>query len=264
MGYYSLVKPDPRIGRADTDIVVDKRYGNLGVALLLLTSLPAQPILADAALQDLIEISSTHLQVRPDSFTALLNRAKCYLRLNQNALALNDIKTAEGFSDDIETAYLLGEYFVAEKQYQNAVLAFSKYLTRYPAHTPSIHGRAIANNRLDLTDRSIRDYQHLLSVSKNHSRITIPDLSWLEASIEPYGIYMEHKTLDRGMENLGLLASLQILAIELEIRKNDFKQALARHEILKPWLGNMPRRKNRHRQISEKLSAETIKKDSSN
>lgn len=241
-----------------------KKFNNPGFALLLLVSFPVEPVLADASLQYLIETSSTHLHNRPDNFTALLNRAKHYLRLNKNSLALSDIKAAEGFSDDIETAYLSGLYFVAENQYQNAVLAFSKYLTRYPVHTPSIHGRAKANKQLGLTERSIWDYQYLLSVSKKHSPDYYLELSTLESTVEPYGIYMALKTLDRGMENLGLLVSLQTPAIALEISRNDFEQALARHETLKPWLGETPQWQNRHQQISENLIAETIKKGSTN
>jgi hypothetical protein len=70
---------------------------------------------------------------------------------------------------------------------------------------------------------------------------------------------MALKTLDRGMENLGLLVSLQTAAIVLEINRNDFQQALARHETLKPWLGETPLWKNRHKQLSENILTEAVK-----
>ncbi|MCP4335056.1 MAG: hypothetical protein GY785_20570 [Gammaproteobacteria bacterium] len=124
-----------------------------------------------------------------------------------------DIEAAERFSDQIEVAYVLGLYFVAEDQHQQAIHAFGQYLTRFPVFTPAIYGRAKAHAKLGLIELSIRDYQYLLSASKEHSPDYYLELARLESTLEPYGLHLALRSLDRGIESLGLLVSLLMAAL---------------------------------------------------
>jgi hypothetical protein len=75
----------------------------------------------------------------------------------------------------------------------------------------------------------------------------------LQSTLEPGGIRLALKSLDRGIENLGLLVSLQAAAIEYEMQRKAYRMALARHETLRPWLGNTEQWKLRQQQLAAKL-----------
>ena len=227
----------------------------LSLTLGVLLALQAGPTLAHASLDELIEYTSDLVNRKPDDPEILLNRARLRLKQGNTELALSDIKAAEAYADQADTAYVLGLYFVAEAQHRLAIDAFGKYLSRYPGYTPAILGRAKAHAALGQTDLSIRDYQYLLSVSKVHSPDYYLELARLESRLEPYGIHMALKSLDRGMENLGLLVSLQAAAIEFELERKAYHMALARHETLRPWLGKTEQWKLRWQQLSARSLA---------
>jgi tetratricopeptide (TPR) repeat protein len=218
--------------------------------VLLLSAFSVEPAFAHASLDELIEYTTELVGSKPGNSRALLHRARLHLKQGDAAHALKDIEAAERFSDHIEVAYVLGLYFVAEDQQQEAIQEFSQYLTRFPVFTPAIYGRAKAHAKLGLIELSIRDYQYLLSVSKEPSPDYYLELARLESTLEPYGIQLALRSLDRGIESLGLLVSLQAEAIKFELLRENYSAALARHETLEPWLGQTPQWKMRKEQIS--------------
>jgi tetratricopeptide (TPR) repeat protein len=224
----------------------------LFVLMPLLSAFSVEPAFAHASLNELIEYTTDLVGSKPGNPRALLRRARLHLRQGNASHALKDIEAAERFSDHIEVAYILGLYFVAEDQHQEAIHSFSQYLTRFPVFTPAIHGRAKAYAKLELIDLSIRDYQYLLSVSKEHSPDYYLELARLESTLEPYGIHLALKSLDRGIESLGLLVSLQTEAIKFELLRKDYSAALVRHETLEQWLGKTPQWQMRKKQLSDR------------
>jgi tetratricopeptide (TPR) repeat protein len=225
------------------------------LTFLLLVVLPVEPVLAHASLSELIEHTTDLLSSEPDNPATLLDRAKFRLKQGDNALALSDINAAEHNSDAVNVDYVRGLYFLAEDQPQQAIDAFGKYLGRYPGYTPAIHARAKIYAALGQTEMSIGDYQYLLSVSKVPSPDYYLELSRLQSTLEPGGIQLALESLDRGMETLGLLVSLQAAAIEFELQRKDYRMALARHETLRPWLGSTQQWKLRQQQLTAKLPA---------
>jgi len=96
-----------------------------------------------------------------------------------------------------------------------------------------------------------------LSVSSKPSPDYYLELARLESTRVPCGLQLALKSLDRGIARLGPLVSLQSAAIDFEIERGDYRQALARHETLRPWLGKTSQWQYRHRQLAEKLSVTT-------
>jgi tetratricopeptide (TPR) repeat protein len=225
----------------------------LFVITLLLSIQASNPAFAHAPLADLIEYTTSLLASKPGDSRALLNRARLRLKQGDASNALNDIEAAERFSDQIDVAFVRGLYFVAESQYENAIREFSRYLARYPAYTPAIHARAKAYAKRNLVEPAIRDYQYLLSVSKVPSPDYYLELARLESTLQPHGLHQSLRTLDRGIERLGTLVSLQMEAIKVEILRKDYPAALARHESLEPWLGKTQQWKLRKQELSDKL-----------
>ncbi len=223
--------------------------------VLLLSALSVGPAVANASLDELIEYTTSLVGSEPGNPETLLKRARLHLKQGNTSLALKDIEAAERYSDHVEVAYILGLYFIAEDQQHKAVDAFSEYLARYPVYTPAIYARAKANAKLGFTELSIRDYQYLLSVSKLHSPDYYLEIARLEATLEPYGIYLALRSLDRGIESLGLLVSLQKEAIKFELLREDYSAALARHESLEPWLGKTQQWEIRKKELADKLLA---------
>lgn len=225
-------------------------------ALFLFTATCLEPVQAHGSLDELLEHFSQLISGEPDDYKNLLDRAKIQLRRGNKELAFNDIRAAAEISDETEVAYVLGLYHIAGNNQQAAVAAFSTYLARYPEHIPSIHNRAKCHNALGLTAQSVSDYEHLLNTSKQHSPDYYLELARVQSSIETDGIDQALKSLDRGMEKLGILVSLQNEAIQLEINRENYRKAMARHETLKPWLGKTTPWLLRLKQLSEKLAAE--------
>ncbi len=223
--------------------------------VLLLPVFSVEPAFAHSSLDELIEYSTGLVDSTPGNSRALLKRARLHLKQGNASHALKDIEAAERFADHIEVAYVLGLYFVAEDRQEEAIHAFSEYLTRFPVYTPAIHGRAKAYAKLGLIELSIRDYQYLLSVSKEHSPDYYLELARLEATLEPQGLQLALRSLDRGIENLGLLVSLQTQAIKFELLRKDYSAALARHETLEPWLGKTAQWQMRKKQLSDRFTA---------
>jgi tetratricopeptide (TPR) repeat protein len=235
--------------------VISVKY--LASLIFLLAAFHAEAVFAHASLDELIEYTSDLVRGQPENPQALLNRARFELKQGDHAGALSDIETAERLSDRIEVSYVLGLYFVAEQQHQQAIGAFGDYLARYPGHTPAIQARAKAYEKLGETEKSIYDYQYLLSVSREPSPDYYIELARLESVLGPCGLHMALKSLDRGIAKLGVLVSLQSAAIDYEIDRGNYRLALARHETLRPWLGKTSQWQDRQRQLSEKLSSST-------
>ena len=225
-------------------------------ALLLLTAACLEPVQAHGSLDELLEHFSQLISGEPDDYKSLLDRAKIQLRQGNKEHAFNDIRAAAEISDETEVAYVLGLYHIAGNDQQAAVAAFSAYLARYPDHIPSIHNRARCHNALGLTAQSVSDYEHLLNTSKQHSPDYYLELARVQSSIETDGIDQALKSLDRGMKKLGILVSLQNEAIRFEINRGNYRQAMARHETLKPWLGKTSPWLLRQKQLSANLAPE--------
>lgn len=220
--------------------------------VLLLPVFSVEPAFAHSSLDELIEYTTDLVDSAPGNSRALLNRARLHIKQGNASHALKDIEAAERLSDHVEVAYVLGLYFIAEDQHQEAINAFSQYLTRFPAFTPAIYGRAKAYAKLELIELSIRDYQYLLSVSKEHSPDYYLELARLESAVEPQGLHQALRSLDRGIASLGPLVSLQAEAIKIELLLKDYSSALARHETLEPWLGKTAQWQMRKKQLSDR------------
>jgi len=222
-----------------------------GVILLVFSC--SGSVLAHGTHTDLIQKATFEIKRRPGDHAGWLDRAQLHIKQGDVTAGFNDIKVAETIAGEIEVAYVLGLYHVAIHHYAAAVKAFSQYLTRYPEHTASIYNRARAHKELGIVTAAISDYRYLLSVSNRPSPDYYLELARIESSVSPDGTILALKTLDRGIDKLGLLVSLQAVAIEYELSRKNYKKALARHESLKPWLGKTDKWLQRLKQLQQSL-----------
>ncbi len=225
-------------------------------ALLAFATLCPESLVAHGSLDELLQHFSQKIFRQPENHASLLDRAEIYLKRGNKELAFNDIQAAAEISDTIEVAYVLGLYHVAANDCQAATTAFSNYLARYPGHIPAIHHRAKCHATLGLTARSVSDYEYLLNTSKQHSPDYYLELARVQSSAEFGGIERALNSLERGMQELGILVSLQTAAIQHEINRGNYQDALARHETLKPWLGKTSQWQLRRKQLSRNLMAQ--------
>lgn len=227
--------------------------------LLLSTAFFFERAPAHGSHDEQLQHYSQQLLRQPGDHGILLDRAAVYLRQGNTALAFKDIQTAAKISDQTEAAYLLGLYHVAENDHQAALAAFSEYLARYPHHIAAIHHRAKCHTALGSTAGAISDYENLLDTSMQHSPDYYLELARVQSSVESGGIEQALKTLDRGMNKLGILVSLQTAGIQYEINRGNYRMAMERHESLKPWLGKTPQWRLRQKQLSRYLMVEINK-----
>jgi tetratricopeptide (TPR) repeat protein len=217
--------------------------------------------LAHDTIDEKLRQTSSDLSQDPLDQAVWLERAWLYLKHGDLDLARADIETAEMLAGDHEAAYLTGLYHLAKNDYPAAIEGFSQYLRRYPYHIPSLHKRARAHGKLQLTKQAIDDYQALIDISQKPSPDYYLELAAIEATLEADGLERALKSLNRGIDRLGPLVSLQNVAIGYDIARADYRSALRRHQSIQPWVGNTARWIRIQTQLADKLQAQNSGKD---
>ena len=228
--------------------------GYLIIAAALLPNPGMTTALAHGTHDELLEGVTREVVAQPENHKILLARARLHLKQGNTSLAIVDIEAAEKVAGAAEAAYVRGLYYFEVCNYQAATEAFSAYLLRYPGHIPSLLNRARANKQAGRINAAIDDYAKLLELSIHPAPDYYLEMARIEAEVKPGGIDHALSTIDRGIEKLGPLVSLQSVAIQYELDRKNYYQALLRHESLRPWIGHTAQWKQRHKQLSGNLS----------
>jgi tetratricopeptide (TPR) repeat protein len=212
--------------------------------------------LAHDTIDEQLRQASSELSSNPLDLAVRLERASLYLRHGDLDLAVADIEIAEMLGGHQDAAYVVGLYHLAKNDYPAAIQAFGEYLRRYPDHIPSLHKRAIAYGNLQLSKQAINDYQTLIGISKKPSPDYYLELAAIEATLKAGGLERALTSLNRGIDRLGPLVSLQNVAIGYDMARADYRGALQRHQSIQPWIGNTQRWITLEKQLTDKLTAQ--------
>jgi len=204
------------------------------VALLMIAaSLASGGGVASAhdGLAERIAALSAQIKQSPSSPSLLVKRAELYRENRQWSDALADLDGAERIDSTIAIVSLVRAHVHFErKNWPAAVDAATRFLSRQPDHAEARVVRARAYVRLGRRQEAAADFTSALGVRPQ------PDLYIERAkALEGPGrdaLGQALRSLDEGLARLGPIVTLELEAIDLELRLNRYDAALTRLDAI--------------------------------
>jgi tetratricopeptide (TPR) repeat protein len=190
-----------------------------------------------------LEHLNSKITQQPNSQTAHIKRAALYTRTGNYILAEKDFITAKTLGEVYLASYELGVYYFKTENHALAINQFDNYLKYFPNHYPALEYRAKTYIKMGDTKKAFEDFDAFLE----NSPYTNPGHYIAVAKIalsdtdrkDPIGDAIT--IIDSGISQTGNSPQLQSFAIELEISRNFFNQAITRHESLREITSASPR-----------------------
>jgi len=196
----------------------------IGVYLALLSSFA----LAHEGLHEQIRAVTAKIKRDPKNASLYLQRGELYRLHREWTRAAADYDRAARLRPDLKIIDLArGKMLFESGRFQRAKFILDRFLSQQPDHYEGLITRARVLNRLGLRSDAIEDFTHALAKSG------LPDTDlYIERAQVTAGD--EKRTdealigLDEGIKRLGPLVTLQLTAIDLELRRRNYDAALAR------------------------------------
>ncbi len=200
----------------------------LGKIICLVWLLVIYPVCA-AAHGDLhSQIAAVTLLIKKDPNNAklYLKRGELYRQHQDWEEALSDFNRAEKLNPELEEVlYARGRMFFESGQFELAKKELDKFLSSKHTHIEALITRARTLTRLKESQSAIDDFTNAINLSEKPS----PDLFVERAKADP-STDNAIKGLDEGIVQLGEIVTLEMFAIELELKRKGWDNALLRIE----------------------------------
>jgi len=182
---------------------------------------------AHDGLAERIAALSAQITQSPSSPSLLVKRAELYRENRQWSEALADLDRAERIDSTIAIVNLVRAHVHLErKNWPAAADAATRFISRQPDHADARVVRARAYVQLGRRQEAAADFTSALAVRPK------PDLYIERAkALEGSGrdaLGQALRSLDEGLARLGPIVTLELEAIDLELRLNRYDAALAR------------------------------------
>ena len=170
---------------------------------------------------------SAQIAQSPSSPSLYITRAELYRENRQWTDALADLERAERIDPTIAISNLVRAHVNLDRRnWQAAVDAASRFLARQPDHADAHVIRARAYARLGRRQPAAADFTSALAVR------ALPDIYIERARVQAQGSHASLEQavqgLDEGIGRLGAIVTLELEAIDLELRLSRHDAALAR------------------------------------
>jgi hypothetical protein len=206
------------------------RFGSRRVIATLAVTLCvvfARAAVAHDDLANQIAALTAQIAQQPRSAELLLRRAGLYRLQREWAASLADLDRAERLDPNLQTVDLIRAWLYFDKtEWLLAERSATRLLDRQPRHVTALLLRARARLRLGRRQPAIDDFGAALNERP------LPDvyLERARAIAEGTGGSVEQslRSLDAGVARLGPVVTLELAAIDLEMRLNRYDAALAR------------------------------------
>ncbi|HEX8253141.1 MAG TPA: tetratricopeptide repeat protein [Thermoanaerobaculia bacterium] len=200
---------------------------------LFVTMMTAASLLAHDGVHDQIATVTARIKEQPKNAALYLQRGELH-RLHESwAEARRDFDRAAKLDPALELVdFARGRMELEAGRTALAKKSLDKYIALHPEHAEARLIRARALVKLKRTAEAIGDYD----AAVKHMAKPSPDLyherAKVLAGMGPENVLVALRGLDEGMQVLGVLASLQQQAIELEVGAGRIDEALARLDTL--------------------------------
>jgi len=149
--------------------------------------------------------------------------------------ALHDYAHAEQLDSTLREVNLCrGALYVDSGEPAAALKELDRYLDGAPDHDRALRLRARAWQQLDDPRAAVRDWDHALAVTKRPTPDDYYERAKILAALGDEGTREALIGLDQGLERLGPVVSLAMLAIDLEVRIESYDAALERLDLIAP------------------------------
>jgi predicted Zn-dependent protease len=207
------------------------RSVRLALLTILCIGLGGRIALAHDGLAERIAALSAQIAQSPSSPSLLVKRAELYRENRQWSEALADLDRAEGIDSTIAIVNLVRAHVHFErKNWQAAADAATRFISRQPDHAEARTVRARAYARLGRRQAAAADFTSALAVRAQ------PDLYIERAKVLEGpgrdGLEQALQGLDEGLARLGPIVTLELEAIDLEMRLNRYDAALTRLDAI--------------------------------
>ena len=198
---------------------------------MLLISVLISPLAALGQADEREEIVTLTEQIRKDPNNSALYRRRGDLnRTVQNwDAAHSDYEqawTLDSKIDDID--FLKGRLFLEANWPTSAKVALDRFLAKHKNHVEALTARARALSKLGLTAASTADYSRALEFAPQAQPELYIERAQTLAAAGPESLNDAVQGLDEGLKKLGPVVTLQLAAIELEVRQKHYDAALTR------------------------------------
>lgn len=200
---------------------------------LFVTMMTAASLLAHDGVHDQIATVTARIKEQPKNAALYLQRGELH-RLHESwAEARRDFDRAAKLDPSLELVdFARGRMELEAGRAALAKKSLDRYIAVHPEHAEARLIRARALVRLNKTAEAIGDYDAAVKYTAKATPDLYHERAKVLAGIGPENVAAAVRGLDEGMQVLGVLASLQQQAIELELGAGRIEQALTRLETL--------------------------------
>jgi tetratricopeptide (TPR) repeat protein len=187
--------------------------------------------LAHGGLHERIAVLGEKIAAKPDSAELHFELAAVYCQHEEWTEALVEIeKTEELAPGKFPTALFRGQVASGFGRWEEALGQFDSFLTKAPGHAMAHLYRARVLMKLARLDEALTDYREAFRCNESPDADFVSEIADALVARQQAGEAL--RALDKSMERLGPVPSLQTRALELDLAAGRFDSALVRTEIL--------------------------------
>lgn len=188
------------------------------------------PLLAHAheGLHEQIAAITAKIKRDPKNASLYLQRGELHRLHRDWSQAAADYNRAERLQPSLKIIDLArGKMFYESGRLQRAKFTLDRFLSQQPGHYEGLITRARVLAKLGARGQAAKDFTQALAMSS----VPEPDLYLERADVlaeDPRNISEALRGLDEGINKLGPIVTLQLAAIDLELRQKNYDAALTR------------------------------------
>jgi tetratricopeptide (TPR) repeat protein len=206
---------------------------------------------AHEGLHEQIVAITAKIKRDPKNASLYLQRGELYRLHRDWTRAAADYDRAARLEPELQVIdFVRGKLFFESGRLQRARLTLDRFLTQQPSHFEGLVTRARVLAGLGATTDAVKDFTQALAVSPDPELYleraqVAAGAAWVTArnvrgparNVRVAGRHAERledalNGLDEGIKRLGPLVTLQLAAIELELRRHNYDAALARLDLV--------------------------------
>ncbi len=199
--------------------------------LLILPSILCKPVIAHTSIQQKITVLTELIEQSPNNAKLFLARGELYRVHKDWSKAMLDFDRASKFDTaDSEVDFYVGRMLLESNKLAKAEEVLKSFLKRVPDHSGAriIHARALL--KLGRGVEAAEEYTHAIELHSNPGPGLYLERAKALIDDGDANVNKALDGLDEGVQKLGQLVSLQLFAIDLELKNKRFNDALCRLE----------------------------------
>ena len=201
---------------------------SVAICLALLSSFAR----AHEGLHEQIVAVTAKIKKDPMNASLYLQRGELYRHHRDWTRAAADYDRAARLEPDLKVVGLArGKMLFESGRHQRARFTLDRFLSQQPDHYEGVVTRARVLAKLGARSEAARDFTHALA----RSSVPEPELYLERAHViagDARRVDEAVSGLDEGIKRLGPLVTLELAAIDLELRRHNYDAALARVDVI--------------------------------